>query len=177
MYSNGSTLLAYEFYYEVMHKEKILHRPNKIAAKWLDSKDARKTNRAVQPKHNIARLEEIIVREGLTVRFTVKCYCVTVAYLLNWLLQWRRRKSQYLRSHGKRRKMRRNLQSNFLDIVLHKGSMHEQCGSSALSVSLTPPDSLHYSILLCADFWRWRWYSIHSSAKQQYALENRDPGV
>ena len=87
MYSNGNTLLVYEFYYEVMHKEKILRRPNKIAVKWLDSKDARKTNRAVQAKHVMARLEEIVVRAELTVRFTVKCYCVTVTYLLNWLLQ------------------------------------------------------------------------------------------
>lgn len=87
MYSNGNTLLAYEFYYEVMHKEKILRRPNKIAVKWLDSKDARKTNCAVQAKHVMARLKEIVVRAELTVRFTVKCYCVTVAYLLNWLLQ------------------------------------------------------------------------------------------
>ena len=73
---------------KVMPKEKqIPRRPNEIVVKWLDSKDCRKTNHAVQVKHIIARLEEVIVRAELTVRFTVKCYWVTVTYLLNWLLQ------------------------------------------------------------------------------------------
>ena len=65
-------LLAYEIYYgtekwqyakqslhcltsEILPEEKEMpRRPNEIAPKWIESKDARKTNCAVQVKHWVA---------------------------------------------------------------------------------------------------------------------------
>ena len=54
-----------------MYKEKKMPRkPNKIAVKWLESKDAGKTNR-VNIKHVIGQLAEIAVGADIVVRFNV----------------------------------------------------------------------------------------------------------
>ena len=59
-------------------------KTNEIAVKWIESKDAEKTNR-VNVKHVIRQLEDIAVEAEVTVRFNAKRYCATVADLLEWV--------------------------------------------------------------------------------------------
>ena len=58
-------------------------KANEIAVKWLESKDAGKTNH-VNVKHVVGQLAEIAVGAEVVVRFNAKRYRGTVADLLDW---------------------------------------------------------------------------------------------
>ena len=59
-------------------------KANEIAVKWIDLKDAGKTN-CVNVKHNIGKLEDITMGGEVTVQFNAKRYSDTVANLLDWV--------------------------------------------------------------------------------------------
>ena len=59
-------------------------KANEIAVKWIELKDAGKTNR-VNVKHVIWQLEDIAVGVEVTVQFNAKRYRATVADLLDWV--------------------------------------------------------------------------------------------
>ena len=58
-------------------------KANEIAVKWLESRDAGKTNR-VNVKHIVGQLSEIVVGTEVVVRFNSKRYRATVDDLLDW---------------------------------------------------------------------------------------------
>ena len=58
-------------------------RPNEIAVKWLESRDAGKTHR-VNVKHVVGQLADIAVGAEVSVRFNAKRYRGTVTDLLGW---------------------------------------------------------------------------------------------
>ena len=68
----------------VSREEKMPRKANEIAVKWIESKDAGKTNR-VNVKHVTGQLEDIAVGAEVTVRFNAKRYRATVADLLDWV--------------------------------------------------------------------------------------------
>ena len=57
-------------------------KPNEIAVKWLESKDAGKTNR-VNVKHVVGQFAEIVVGAEVVMRFNAKHYRSTVADLVD----------------------------------------------------------------------------------------------
>jgi len=68
----------------VSREKKMPRKANEIAVKWIESKDAGKTNR-VNVKHVIGQLADIAVGAEVTVRFNAKRYRATVADLLDWV--------------------------------------------------------------------------------------------
>ena len=93
-----------------MSREEMPCKANEIAVKWIESKDAGKTN-SVNVKHIIGQLEDIAVRAEVTVRFNAKHYRATVADLPDWVPPTKKTKPSMKQKLRKERKDKQKMKS------------------------------------------------------------------
>ena len=112
-----------------------------------------------------------IKKEPTTLYFPVN---IKLPLLRNYDIQYQ--KSHWNFGMACNEKPEYHINSNFLDTKRkHAATAHFTCLFCPYYTSWLL--SALFPVLLCAEFERWRQYSLQSSIKQQCTLENRDPGV
>ena len=78
-------------------------KANEISVKWIDSKDAGKTNH-VNVKHVIGPREEIVIGKEVVVKLNTRRYRGTLVSLLDWACPKKKETAQRQQSHGREAK-------------------------------------------------------------------------